>query len=617
MCAINGIVDLRGRSTEERVRDEAVVRLMQEATIHRGPDGSGMWSDTFATVGNNRLAILDLRAAANQPMQSASGRYVVVFNGEIYNYKELRATLRYPFSTEGDTEVLLAAYEAWGVDAFSKLRGMFAAALWDCERHEMVLVRDQSGIKPLYYALQGGRLFFSSETSALLDAGIERRMDKEALGAYLRLRYVPEPYSLIAGVNKLPPGSYLVLRGKEVSIHTYFEAPLAPLFSGSLDDAQSKIRELVDSSVASELVSDRPVGVFLSGGLDSTIVLDAAIKARGAIETFTVRFDVAKDEQPEKFNSDADLARMSAKCYGTTHHESVLTEQDFVRLLPTAIGHLSDPVANATAVAQLFLAKEARRSIVVALSGEGGDELFGGYPRYRISRLLDLYQRLVPRAARGVFNIVPEFAKLDTPPGIERIERFLFEKDAMLSRAVAPQFISEAPALAFAGRYLKGRGEADFSQLFMDADRRSWLVDEALARMDAMTMAASLEARVPLLNTDLVLFASRLSSDQRFSLREGKILLRRAFKERLPEHVLLAKKRGFFSPAAKWLRRKSMLELSREVLSPGFDPHTDALLGNGVAALLEDHVAGRGYALPTLWSVIVLRLWARSRGLRL
>ncbi|MDO8548201.1 MAG: asparagine synthase (glutamine-hydrolyzing), partial [bacterium] len=600
----------------ERVEDDALVKRMNDATHHRGPDATGIWRDDFATLGNNRLAIIDLSPGANQPMKSVSGRYVIVFNGEIYNFRELRAQLTsYQFSTHSDTEVILAGFEKWGTDVFAKLRGMFGLAIWDNEKHELTLARDQSGIKPLYYRRDGKRIAFSSELKGILaDKTIARKINHEALESYLRLRYVPEPFTFVCGVAKLPAGSYATVCGENFSITPYFEVPLMPLIRGSRRAVEGQIENLIDAAVKAELVSDRPVGLFLSGGLDSTIVLDSATRAMGKVETFSLRFEVSADEQPEKFNADADLAAQTAAHYGANHHEILLSEEKFIALLPEALYSLDQPIANATAVAQFYLAHEARKHIVVALAGDGGDELFGGYPRYRLSRFMDWYQRS-PQWARTLLGFVSsQFLKLNTPAGTLRIQRFLFEKDNTLSRVVAPELLSQSPAHRFEERYLSGRGEADFTQLFMDADRRSWLVDEDLARTDTTTMSASLEARVPLLNTDLVLYASRIPSNQRVSLRgASKGLLRDAFKKRLPAHVLLAPKSGFFSPTAKWLRRPAMLALVREVLAPGYHPPTDALLNfEGITTMLDAHVAKREYAMTTLWTLVTLRLWAKQ-----
>lgn len=620
MCAINGIVDTRGRSLDECVTDLALVKKMNTATVHRGPDGSGVWSDTFATLGNNRLAIIDLSRTADQPMQSASGRYVVAFNGEIYNYRELRAQLGpYPFKTQGDTEVILALVDAQGIESIGKLRGMFCIALWDTQTHEFFLIRDQSGIKPVYYHYTHGRIAFSSELKGVLvDDRIERIIDPHALDSYLHLRYVPEPLSMIVGIQKLPPGHYVRMRGDTIELVQYFTVPLTPTLLDSRASIHTRVCELVDAAVAAELVSDRPVGLFLSGGLDSTIVLDAATKVAGKVETYSLRFEVTQEEEQHKFNTDADLAAKTAAHYGANHHEILFTEEDFMMLLSEATYSLDQPIGNATALAQLFLSRKAREHIVVALMGDGGDELFGGYPRYRISKLMDVYQRL-PAKLRDVCSMLwGKAQKLNLPPGVARVEQFLFEKDNVLKKVVMHEYVSNIPAKEFEKKYLIGRKESDFTQLFMDADRRSWLVDEALARTDTMTMAASLEARVPLLNTDLVLYASTLPSNLRVSFLGSKKLLRDAFRPRLPQHILKAKKRGFFSPMSKWLRRPQALRMAKEVLSPGYHPGTDKLLNfAGVEKMLKDHVDKRAYALPTLWTLIAFRLWAKAYNARL
>lgn len=605
MCGINGVTG----------RNEEVVRRMNEATHHRGPDATAVWSDGYVTLGANRLAIIDLSQGANQPLHSADGRYTIVFNGEIYNYRELRTEFErsYAFKTDGDTEVILALFAKEGAAAFSRLNGMFAIAIWDARESALTLARDHSGIKPLYYRHGGESLAFSSEIKGLLaDGRIRRQIDRNALLSYLRLRYVPEPLTMIEGISKLPPASYGVFRDGVFTIQPYFEPALQPLLSIQKNDAVEHVRTLIDASVKRQLISDRPLGVFLSGGLDSSIVLDAATKAGGTMKTFSLGFDLEAHEQPEKFNADATLARMTAEHYGAEHHEIMLSEQEFVRLLPEAMHYLDQPLANATAVAQYALAKEARAKIVVALQGDGGDELFGGYPRYRLSHLMDLYQTLPAFMRTPLSAFHPKLEKLNTPRGIARIELFHFEKDALLAHAVMPEFISPEPAQRFDERYLHGRNEADFTQLLMDVDRRSWLVDEALARTDTMTMGASLEARVPLLDPDIILFASRLPTGLRVGYGANKKLLRSAFRDRLPAHVLSAKKRGFFSPTAKWLRRPALLTLAREVLSRGYHEPTDRILAPDVLTLLDEHVAKGRYAMTTLWTLVTLRIWAKA-----
>jgi asparagine synthase (glutamine-hydrolysing) len=604
MCGINGVTG----------KNEALVADMNAATRHRGPDATAVWTNGRVTFGANRLAIIDLSRSADQPMKSDDGRFIITFNGEIYNFRELRAELEgsYQFRTHGDTEVILALFKQYGVEAFSRLNGMFALAIWDSKNNELILARDHAGIKPLYYHHSGASFAFSSEIKGLLaDGRIRRRINRDALMRYVRLRYVPEPDTMIEDIKKLPPASYAIFRDGELRITRYFEPALQPLWSLKSGETEARIREIVDVSVKRQLISDRPVGLFLSGGLDSSIVLDSAAKAAGTVETFSLAFELDKHEQPEKFNADAVLAKRTAEFYGARHHEVSLSESMFVSLLPEAVHFLDQPIANATAVAQLALARAARESIVVALQGDGGDELFGGYPRYSLCRAMDAYHVLPSFVRAGLSVFHPNMRKLNTLPGIERVKLFHFEKETVLSRTYASEFISDAPARWFDERYLQGRGENDFTQLLMDVDRRTWLPDEALARTDTMTMGASLEARVPLLDPELIAFATRVPTPQRVGFRANKRILRSAFRERLPAHVLSEKKRGFFSPTAKWLRRPKMFALAREVLSPGYHRATDRLLAPDVLTLLDQHAAG-GYAMTQLWSLLSLRLWARA-----
>lgn len=614
MCAINGIAG--------SVENAAVLlRRMNEATKHRGPDGSALWNGREVGAGDvcfghNRLAIIDLTAAADQPMVSNSGRYTIVFNGEIYNYLELRESISgYEWRSKGDTEVILVLFEKEGIAAFEKLRGMFACAIWDRETKTLTIARDGIGVKPLYYAITHDSLVFSSEVKGILASGLFlHKIDHDSLRAYLRLRYVPEPRTMIEGVHKLPPGTWMQFKcGAEAKKGNFAAIPLSAKYTGTFADAAQEVERLVDASVRAELVSDRPLGVFLSGGLDSTIVLDAATRVHSGMETFSLRFEVTDAEQSEKFNADANLAKETAQFYQSRHHEIIFNEKDFLASIPEAMRYLDQPVANATALAQLHLARKTREHVVVALAGEGGDEVFGGYPRYRTSRMMDIYQR-VPRPVRDILSSTNDrFRLLSTPAGIARIALFEFEKDKVLRSIITSDFLSTEPDKEFEDKYLSGRKEPDFTALFMDADRRSWLVDEALQRADTMNMAAGIESRVPLLNLDLVRFGTTLPSSWRAGLQQNKKVLRAAFAHRLPPHVSHAPKRGFFSPTAKWIRRPAVLSFIREVLSPGYHHGTDGLFNfEEVKKMLDQHVSGERYALSTLWTLVTLRVWAKE-----
>src|SRR3989344_424904 len=297
MCAINGLVRAK-RDGVHREHDRMFVAQMNEATKHRGPDGTAVWADEYTTFGHNRLAIIDLDPRSNQPMTSASGRFTITFNGEIFNFKELKRELSYPYKTEGDTEVILAAFEKWGTEAFARLRGQFGLGIWDTREKELYLARDHSGIKPLYYHSTPERLIFSSELKGVLkDSSIARRFNHTSLERYVRLRYVPEPDSLVEDVSKLPPGSFAVWREGTLVITNYFLPELQPLHEGSAETIARRVEELVDASVKQELIADRPIGLFLSGGLDSSIVLDSASRAGAALDTFSLAYELGAGEE--------------------------------------------------------------------------------------------------------------------------------------------------------------------------------------------------------------------------------------------------------------------------------------------------------------------------------
>lgn len=587
---------------------------MNEVTRHRGPDGTGAFSVPGITLGHNRLAILDLSPAGAQPMKSRDGRFVITFNGEIYNYRELKRELSsYPFKSESDTEVILAAYEKWGVSAFSRLNGIFAFALWDEKEKILRLVRDPVGVKPLYFCERNGQLIFGSEIKAILEhADISRRIDPHALDCYLRVNYVPAPLTMFAGIKKLLPGRMLRYKDGKIELADFITKKTLELSRKPRKVLAQELRDRVRESVKTQLVSDRSLGLYLSGGVDSSAVLEGMTTAKGRVETFSVGFELREGEQEEKFNADFLLARRTAKHFGATHHEVLVSPREIIPLFEEAVYHLDEPVSNATIIPMLALSRFAKSRVTVVLGGDGGDELFGGYERYRLSLLSSWYRRFPALFRKGSELLAPSLKKLDTAPGIERFAQFHFIKEPVLASLLSRE--ANHPIVAqdfFAQRFFSPPFIEDFERIFLETDRRSWLVDESLLRSDKMSMAAGLEARVPLLDIPLIEFADTISLRHKVSPWRTKIILKEAFRGHIPDELLHQPKRGWFSPGAKWLRYPHIADYTREVFSPRYAEATKSLFNWAeVRARLEGHLKGE-YHLTELWAILTLQLWAR------
>ncbi len=608
MCAINGF----------NFKDEMLVVKMNAATAHRGPDGTDVFVADGISLGHDRLSIIDLSSAANQPMKSADGRLVIVFNGEIYNYRELKEELKggYPFRTTSDTEVILAAYAKWGRDCVKKFNGIFAFAIWDAAKQELFLARDHAGVKPLYYFFDPStgsgqaRFIFSSEIKAILAHDIPRAVSKEAMNFYFHLYYVPEPLTMFRNIFKLPAASRAVFANGKLTIEKYWEVTdFADVVSR--DEAQREIRRLFDDSVKRQLISDRPVGVFLSGGMDSTAVLGSVVAASGKAQTFSVGFDV--DVQRDKFNADAMLARKTAAYYGAEHHELVIGARDIGDNLERIAWHLDEPNFNPTAGAMYLLSKMAKEHVAVVLGGDGGDELFGGYPRYWYSRAIGAFQQLPFHSAlAGLFG-KNNAQKLRLSPDASRVAAFLAEKEEnvtdILSRDVSD---SEAITRHFAERYFTSAQPRDFEKRFMNIDRQSWLVDESLMRSDKMTMSQGLECRVPMLDYRLAELAAKIPTQWKFSLLgntgerfQGKRIWRDAIADYLPSHVANEPKRGWFTPMAKWMRGE-LKDKVRDILA---NIPSEFFNREEARRMFEAHVTGERYNLNMIWALVMWELW--------
>ncbi len=614
MCGINGFT----------FHNPDLVKKMNQVTRHRGPDATDFWCGENISFGHNRLAIIDLSEHAAQPMHDRSGRYSIVFNGEIYNFQELKKELekKYTFFSESDTEVILYAYQEYGSACVEKLNGIFAFAIWDAAGQELFIARDQLGIKPFYYVEHRGQLIFSSEIKGLLAHGIERKVSHRAAHFFFNLLYVPEPLTLFDGIYKLPAAHRGIFKNGTLTLERYWQvSDFSNLTSRTT--ATDSVKTLFDDAVRRQLISDRPVGIFLSGGLDSTAVLGAAKKYLSSkIATFSVGFDVGPENG--KFNADFELARKTARWYGTDHHELRISAKDVRDNLPKIAWHLDEPNFNPTAAAIFLLSREAKKQVAVVLGGDGADELFGGYPRYYYSYLLTQYQKspkTLRRAAEGALGALGKgtlATKLGLPPGSRRILAFLAQSEAHVREVFNPEFGDRSVMEDYFNQQFFAAGiQSDVEKQSMNIDRQSWLVDESLLRTDKMTMAFGLEERVPILDRRLVELSYRIPTKWKISLLnnrpknfQGKSIWREAILPYIPPHILNQEKRGWFTPMAKWLRG-DLKNTVAEIIAPG---NLDEAFFNrqGVQKMWADHLSGKRYNLNSIWAIVMWQLWQQE-----
>ncbi|HEY9582921.1 MAG TPA: asparagine synthase (glutamine-hydrolyzing) [Candidatus Paceibacterota bacterium] len=579
MCAVNGF----------SWSDRGLGIRMNKATAHRGPDATGVFIEEGVTLGHNRLSIIDLSDVAAQPMTDSSGRFVIIYNGELYNFKDIKKELSgYVFKSQSDTEVILAAYQKWGSKMLEKFNGIFAFAIWDRRKQELFLARDQMGVKPLYYYQENNKLIFSSEIKAILEHDVRRKLNIDAFNHYMRLLYVPEPFTLFDGINKFPQAHYGIYKDGQLTLTKYWHLEARP----PSEKRPEELREKVGKAVERQLVSDRPLGLYLSGGIDSSAVLASMSAVRNDIDTFSVGFELDGNEQSEKFNADFELARRTAKYFGTRHHEVFVKSADLIETLEQALWQLDEPIVNSTVIPQLILSHFTKEYATVVLTGDGGDELFGGYPRYLKSRILDYFP----------ISISVE----------KRILRFMSQKDNILSRVISPNYFKQEITRDYFKKNFE-KCDGNITEALMRIDRQSWLVDEALSRTDKLNMAHGVEARVPFLDRELVEYSATIPINQKVSLFNTKIILKEAFKKDLPDFLFNQPKRGFFSPSAKWLRRPDFLVFTKSVLSPTFNSNTEELFNwSNIAKMFDEHITKRGYFANPLWAILAFQLWAKK-----
>ncbi|SEH75324.1 asparagine synthase (glutamine-hydrolysing) [Mycolicibacterium rutilum] len=590
---------------------------------HRGPDEPGTWSDDRLVLGFNRLSIIDI-AHSHQPLRwgppEAPDRYVLVFNGEIYNYLELREQLRAEcgatFATDGDGEAILAAYHHWGTDALARLRGMFAFALWDTVEGELFCARDPFGIKPLYLATGPGGTAVGSEKKCLLDmAGaldLDLGIDERAVQHYTVLQYVPEPETLQRGIRRLESGSYARIRpGAAPEVTRYFTPRFSPVpfVAGREQERYDEITAVLEDSVAKHMRADVTVGAFLSGGIDSTAIAALAMRHNPRLITFTTGFE------REGF-SEVDVAVASAEAIGARHVTKVVGQEEFVAALPEIVWYLDEPVADPALVPLFFIAREARKHVKVVLSGEGADELFGGYTIYReplslkpfeylprpLRRSLGKASRPLPEGMRGKSLLHRGSLTLE--------ERYYGNarsfSDAQL-RAVLPGFREEWTHTDVTAPVYEASKGWDPVARMQHIDLFTWLRGDILVKADKMTMANSLELRVPFLDPEVFAVASRLPYDQKITRATTKFALRRALEPIVPAHVLNRPKLGFPVPIRHWLRAGELLDWAHSMVGSSQAGHLIDLAA--VRTMLDEHRDGAADHSRRLWTVLIFMLW--------
>jgi asparagine synthase (glutamine-hydrolysing) len=623
MCGIAGFAESSAVGAPFRADTASdLIQRMCGVIRHRGPDDQGVLVDPGIAIGMRRLSIIDL-STGHQPIHNEDRTVWTVFNGEIYNFRELRNELTragHRFYTASDTEVIVHAYEEWGTDSVRRLRGMFGLAIWDSRSRTLLIARDRVGIKPLHYAELNGRLFFGSEIKSLLLApGMPRDFDLHALDHYLSFLYTPRDGSIFKSIRKLPPGHLLVWRDGNVARRQYWQLPSDEPYAGTEADAGRELQAVLTDAVRSHLVSDVPLGAFLSGGIDSSLVVGLMAQTSGTrVKTFSIGFDEPAFDELEH-------ARAVATHFGTDHHEMIV-KPDAVSILDRLIWHFDEPFADQSAIPTWYVSEMARRHVTVVLSGDGGDELFGGYDRYLPHPRVAAFDRYSPKALRRVAGLVA--AQL--PHGMrgknflrhvarDRRGRYIDsirffgsdEKPALFSSDLWRALARTDPEVRLT-RHFDRYAHLPWPSQMMRFDAETYLPEDVLTKVDRMSMAHSIESRVPLLDNEVVTFASALPAWMKIRNGRRKHILKEAAAGLLPRQILDRPKHGFGVPLGTWFTGGDLQELFADtLLSPAslqrgyFDP-------SFVRRLVDAHLSGSRDHTERLWQLVIFEKWHRQ-----
>jgi asparagine synthase (glutamine-hydrolysing) len=595
-----------------------------DSLLHRGPDQQGVFESTRVSLGATRLKILDL-TGGDQPVMTADGNVVIVFNGEIYNHLELRAELEqlgHRFHTHADTETVLKAFVEWDVQCFKRLRGMFAVALWTESENRLVLARDRMGIKPLYISLRDNDLLFGSELKAILiHPEVERRLNLTGLDCYLSMNYVPCPWTLVEGIEKLSPGHWLEWRDAKMHSEAYWKVPFEPPVARTLGEARDELDGLLAQAVGEHLLSDVPLGIWLSGGIDSSTVLHyAAAASRSQLKTFSLTFHGRSFDETR-------FIRQASAHYGTDHEELDLNPNSGLREAIEEFAHYSDePSADAGALPVWFLSKLTKKSATVVLSGEGADELFGGYLTYRADQMAAPMRRLPAWALQTASSALRYLPVSDDKISFEyKVKRFLegcrmtserghVHWNGTFSEAEKSQLLQGArkSGLDIVVAELRGKlRQGDPLAAYLWFDQKYYLADDILTKSDRMSMAHAVEVRPPFLDHRIVEFAASLPANLKIRGSVQKFILRDVMKDKLPPSILQHKKVGFDIPTHDWLRGP-LRPMLVEVLRNGAAEHPELFRAGMLEALMREHFERRVNIGYHLWGLLILFLWMKK-----
>ncbi|MEJ5306935.1 MAG: asparagine synthase (glutamine-hydrolyzing) [candidate division WOR-3 bacterium] len=622
MCGINGIIDFSEHLDSNNLKQ--LINVMNKSIIKRGPDDDGVFVDKNVALGMRRLSIIDLQKG-KQPIFNENRTLLIIMNGEIYNYKKLKEhllSIGHKFSTNSDTEVVLHLYEEYGVDSFNKLNGMFAIAIYDLKNSQLVLARDRAGEKPLYYFKDEKYFIFSSEMKGLLASNlIKKEIDKEALNQYLQLTYIPSPNSIFVDVKKLLPGSYLVVNNSvDIKNNIYWDIDFNEPEIKDYEKCKKELKEIFYRVIEETMVSDVPVGTFLSGGIDSSIITGIASKiSKKKIDSFTIGYK-------EKEFDESERAKLSAEKYGVNHHLVYLRVNDFLDEINNIFDYIDEPFADSSLIPTYMISKYASKYVKVVLTGDGGDEIFGGYNKYLIGYYTDKYKK-IPLPLRTLLKkaiySLPDKTYLSHKirKVIDNADYDLFTqrknlmclgfKSGEIVKLLNKNYYHSESLNLIDDYYNKFKNKTNEQNQTFYTDFKIVLEGDMLTKVDRASMMNSLETRVPMLHKDIVEFSIRIPIDYKISGKERKIILKDTFSDLIPKKLLKASKKGFAVPIGKWFRNELKEDLLKELSKKRID-EVGIFNSNYVNDIIKEHLTMKKDRSSELWVLYVFQKWMNN-----